>query len=217
MGASSPSSSGAASFPGSALEGLGGFRDRRRDSLSTGTSFELRAAPEAPIRYTVDGSNPKDAGISYTEPFAAPPGTVVILAIAEKDEILSDIHKLNIRWDKQEGVEVDVNKPVTWKRSHQFATTQESYEFLEKLKKYGTETIGPRVTVGRKNWVEIATHSDFRMPVRNLEQSIEHLRALLPQGQVSLDIPALWFTDGQKLLDLVADLKTELKDGEVVQ
>ena len=52
--------------------------------------------------------------------------TVVILAIAEKEGILSDIHKLNIRWDKQEGVEVDVNKPVTWKRSHQFATTQES-------------------------------------------------------------------------------------------
>ena len=94
---------------------------------------ELRAAPEAQIRYTVDGSNPKDSGISYTEPFAAPPGTVVILAIAEKEEILSDIHKLNIRWDKQEGVEVDVNKPVTWKRSHQFATTQESYEFLSKL------------------------------------------------------------------------------------
>ena len=53
---------------------------------------ELRSAPEAPIRYTTDGSDPKSNGGIYNEPFVIPQQTQVILAVAEKSGILSEIH-----------------------------------------------------------------------------------------------------------------------------
>ncbi|MEW5952367.1 MAG: chitobiase/beta-hexosaminidase C-terminal domain-containing protein [Bacillota bacterium] len=59
---------------------------------------ELRSAPPAPIRYTTDGSSPKLSGGSYDGPFAVPPGTLLVLAVAEKGGLISDEHRLEIRW-----------------------------------------------------------------------------------------------------------------------
>jgi Fn3 associated len=60
---------------------------------------ELRAAPAAPLRYTTDGSDPKLCGATYDGPFVVPPGTLVVLAVAEKHGIVSECHRLNIHWD----------------------------------------------------------------------------------------------------------------------
>jgi len=50
---------------------------------------ELRVAPAAPLRYTSDGSDPKIAGASYHDPFVVPQGTHVVLAVAEKNGLVS--------------------------------------------------------------------------------------------------------------------------------
>lgn len=60
--------------------------------------IELRAAPEAPIRYTTDGSDPKILGAAYDGPFVVPKGTVFVLAVAEKNGIISEQHKIKIDW-----------------------------------------------------------------------------------------------------------------------
>jgi Fn3 associated len=43
---------------------------------------ELQAAPQVPIRYTTDGSNPKVSGAKYAAPFVVPNGAIFILASA---------------------------------------------------------------------------------------------------------------------------------------
>src|SRR5919202_5549568 len=55
---------------------------------------ELRTAPAAPLRYTTDGSDPKICGAAYDGPFVVPPGTLVVLAVAEKQGIVSDCYRL---------------------------------------------------------------------------------------------------------------------------
>src|ERR1700731_4598696 len=52
---------------------------------------ELRAAPMGPFRYTTDGSNPKTSGGLYNGQFEIPRNAPMILAVAEKQGIQSDI------------------------------------------------------------------------------------------------------------------------------
>jgi hypothetical protein len=58
------------------------FGDSRKKTV------ELKAAPtNATIRYTTDGSSPKNAGGIYSSPFNIDRSTMVILAVAEKEAL----------------------------------------------------------------------------------------------------------------------------------
>jgi hypothetical protein len=46
---------------------------------------------------------------------------------------------------------------------------------------------------------------------------LEALRQYIPSGLVTLDAEQVWTETGQQLLDLVADLRTELRSEEVQQ
>lgn len=52
---------------------------------------ELRSAPDVPIKYTTDGSDPRTAGGVYDGIFMVPKGTVCILACGEKNGVASDV------------------------------------------------------------------------------------------------------------------------------
>ena len=179
--------------------------------------IELRAAPEAPIRYTTDGSDPKIAGVSYNSPFVVPGGTLVVLAIAEKNGIVSDLHRLEIDWKSKDGFKIDPDRPATWKREHTPKTTKESYEFLARLKKYEAAVPGPRVRIVGQHWLELTFDSRLALDAEKLETAIDHLRSLLSEGQVDIDALALKFPTGQHLLDWVKEIKTEIKPQEVEQ
>jgi hypothetical protein len=57
---------------------------------------ELQAAPAAAIRYTTDGSDPKLSGGAYDQPFAVQRNTRIVLAVAEHDGLLSEVHQREI-------------------------------------------------------------------------------------------------------------------------
>jgi len=50
-----------------------------------------------------------------------------------------------------------------------------------------------------------------------LEGAVEHIRGLLPEGQISIQTTTLNFLKGQHLLDWVAEVRTEIKPDEVEQ
>jgi hypothetical protein len=182
-----------------------------------GKMVELQAAPPAPIRYTTDGSSPRVSGGTYDSPFSVPAGTKFVLAVAEKNGIASDEHRLLINWNREQGFKVDPAKPVVWKRGYRPATTRESYELLERMKKFHAEVLGPRATVQGEHWLDLSFDERLALSADRLEAAIEHLRALISDGQVALEVPILRFPSGQDLLDWVADDRTELKPGEVEQ
>jgi hypothetical protein len=90
---------------------------------------ELLAAPAVPILYTTDGSTPGSASGIYADPFAVPDGTICGLAVGEKDGIRSEMLRADVPRDNQP-VTIDPTKPATWRRTHWFDTTKESYGFL---------------------------------------------------------------------------------------
>jgi molybdopterin converting factor small subunit len=180
---------------------------------------ELRASPPAPIVYSTNGSDPRK-GARYTDPFVVPGGTVKVLALAEKDGVISEVHVLDIDWSQKGGVEVDKARPATWKRRHEVKTSRESFELLAKLKKHQAVPVGPRISVtagGR--WMELSTDNEVALPPERIEHLVDELRGSLTAEkiEVELDFSRVRFAMGQNLLDFVADAKTELRDGEVVQ
>ena len=180
---------------------------------------ELRAAPIAPIRYTTDGSDPKTAGGTYAEPFVVLPGTVCVLAIAEKDGLTSEVHRRDIRWEPSGKTTIEINpgSPAIWKRPHNPTTTKDSYEFLGRLKKFQAEIAGGRVTISGENWLELSVDDHLKLDSEKLESTINHLRGLLADGEIELEVDSVHFPSGQLLLDWVADVKTEVKPDEVSQ
>jgi hypothetical protein len=108
---------------------------------------QLKAAPPAPIVYTTDGSDPRNGGGTYEGDFVLPDGTVYVLAVAQKNGIVSELHKLEVRWDSREDFRIDPAKPAEWRREHRPETTKDAYEFLELMKKHQASAAGPRIAV----------------------------------------------------------------------
>ncbi len=178
---------------------------------------ELRSAPEAPVRYTTNGSDPKGYGGLYDGPFEVPHGTVCVLAVAQKGAVTSDLHRLDIDWTKKEEFEIDPDKPIIWKRMHAPTSTKESYEFLGRARKHAAKAAGPRVNIVGENWIELNFDDRLTLDADKLEAAINHMRGVLTDGQVSLEVPALHFPRGQNLLDWAAEVRITIRPEEVQQ
>jgi len=183
--------------------------------------IELISAPPAPIRYTSDGSDPQVAGAAYEGPFTIPKGSPLILAYAEKESIRSEILRIPINWEEEEGIKVDPVTPAVWRRKQQTESTKATYEFLTLLRKYHSQVIGLTVTIGGeggvREWIELTTFEEKKIEPDRIEQGLEALRKIQAEGQVKLECKGLSFETGHDLLDLVAAVKTEIKPGEVKQ
>src|SRR5680860_219925 len=183
---------------------------------------ELRAAPPAPIRYTTDGSDPKLLGGRYDDPFAAPNGTRLVLAVAEHDGIVSELHKREITWHKDEGDKpVDKAMPATWRSTDVSPSsgTRNSYGFIERLRKHagraGVQRIG--VLVDDHKWAEFNLADGMALDADQIERTVEQLRALIEVGEISIEASFIAFATGQNLLDYIQELRVELRRGEVEQ
>ena len=95
---------------------------------------------------------------------------------------------------------IDPQKPATWKRSHGYNSTKDSYEFLARLKKYNAQASGLRITItgesGDKGWIELNTSDQKRVAPELVEECLEALRQVQKSGQVQLAAQALHFDDG---------------------
>ena len=179
---------------------------------------ELRAAPAAPLRYTTDGSDPKVSGGSYDDPFVVPYGARLVLAVAERKGITSEVLQVPINWDKApEEKPIDKDQPATWRPAggFNFSTTRTAYGFLERMRKHGAKAAATRIAVLDTQWVDLNLAEDLILDADQIQATVEHLRSLLAEGEVSIEASALWFPTGQHLLDYVRDIAAELPRNEV--
>jgi hypothetical protein len=183
--------------------------------------MELLAAPQADITYTTDGSNPKNSGAIYNGDFVIPKGSPMVLAYAKRDGVESDVEQITISWDEKRKVVVDPQRPAIWTRSHGYTSTKESYEFLQRLKKYGAQASALQIRIigesGNKGWIELNTSEQQWIEPELVKECLEALRKLQTSGQVELSAQALHFAQGFDLQAWVEDAKLTLESGEVKQ
>ncbi|MCS3700351.1 hypothetical protein GGQ20_001660 [Salinibacter ruber] len=178
---------------------------------------ELKAVPEVPIRYTTDGSNPRQAGGKYDEPVEVEEGTQVVQAVAEGDGVVSEPEKIRLDWTDDGSPGIQDDQPALWKQSHQLGTTKEAYDFLNRMQKWDAVAKGPRITVDSDEWVELAFDQEMEIGGERLEEATEYVRGLIDDGEVSLNVDALRFERGQQLRDWAEDAKADLNPDEVEQ
>jgi len=180
---------------------------------------ELQAIPDGKIRYTTDGSSAETHGTPYEKPFDVPKDCQVIVAVAEERGVKSiPVTVIAPKGKVDVGTTIDRNKAAVWKRGFKRDSTGESYKFLETAKKYGAELGSVRLTIMRDiRWIELSTPEDIHYAIPHFERGADILKEFIPDGNLSVDIGSLKFDSGQQLLDMVAELKTELKEGEVRQ
>ena len=184
--------------------------------------LEIRAAPSAPIRYTTDGSDPTPSGGIYDGPFAVPPSTRLVLAVAEKDGIASEQHRREIA-EKPVEKPIARDRPAVWKpeREFEFNTTRNAYGFITRLKAHAAGASGLRFAVQAEGsngeWVELNLSDGLVLNSEDIEAAVEHMRGLLSDGQVLINAKRIHYATGQHFLDHIADLRTPYQRDDVEQ
>lgn len=181
-------------------------------------TVELKAAPaNTTIKYTTEGSNPKNAGGVYSSPFNIDQSTNVILAFAEKEGIESEVLRIDIDW-KDDGVVLKPELPAAWKLQHNKESTKDSFEFTRLLTKYNARVPEVKLSIsGGKSWVELNVSPTIELSGEQIEKLIESLREIHSEGQVSVDSPSIKFATGQDLKDFADAEKVNINMNEVSQ
>ncbi len=112
---------------------------------------ELKASPNADIKYTTNGSDPKTMGAVYSAPFPVPESSPFVLAIAERNGVSSIQEKISVNDYREKTVKIDPAKKTTWKRKHTGLTGRNAYAFMESLKKHPGTAYGVTIDVQSNN------------------------------------------------------------------
>ena len=179
---------------------------------------ELQAVPRGAIRYTTDGSDPREFGGNYEAPFLIPPGTRQVAVVAEAGRVRSDVRSIPVP-EQPDKLVIDPARSAILKRKLQARDTASTFEQLARLTKHAEAVADVLISVTNTTgqFVECISGPKLRLTPAQVEATIAHLRGLLADGQIALTVEWVYFLTGQHLLDWVAEARTTLKPGEVEQ
>ena len=181
--------------------------------------IELKASsPNVVIKYTSDGSNPKDVGGVYDGAFEIPKGSKFIQAIAinEKMEIYSLVKQIEV---KEQKFELDKYKPVKLIEPLSSTNTSESFALIEGIKKFNTKVSGVSINIQEKNsgnfgWLSLDM-GDFE--IDNVDKLITELNNLIDnyfadkKYEVNVTINSIKFETGQIFEQWVTEQKSTVE------
>ena len=153
----------------------------------------------------------------YEGPFDVPRGVRLVLAVAEKDGIESELHQREIA-EKPEPRPIDPTRPVVWspERGFTFQTTRTAYGFIGRLKKHDVSASGLRLSAqADRTWVELSLSDDIELGAAAMEEAVEHLRRLVSGGEVEIRASRTHYATGQCFLDHMAEIKATYRRDEV--
>ena len=191
--------------------------------------LKLISVPQVPIKFTTDGSNPKEFGNTYSADIVLPKDTTYVLAIAETEDFTSEIQTIKIDWEKSTSIKIDKEKPLKLYKRKKTDDTSETYQELGLFKKHHARLMDVVATLFKtdenndKSWAELTMDSSTVVDIEKLEDSIDNIRGNFMQDgkiNISLEYNTIIFEKGQHFLDWVAEKKKELKDfgeQEIVQ
>lgn len=181
---------------------------------------ELKASsPKVTIKYTTDGSNPKNSGGIYDDVFEVPKGTKYVQAIAVHEElgIFSDPITIQVTETK---FEVDKEKSLTLNQTLRASVTSEVYKQLEILNKHKAKVAGVTLDVIEKansmqqSWMSLSFDNYAFHETKSFVNQLDELRNVFFKDkniEVSMSIEKCSFEKGQNFEDWVAENKQSLE------
>jgi len=181
---------------------------------------ELKAIPEAVIKYTTEGSSPKENGGIYNGDFKVPQNCKMVLAVAmaEKQGIYTEVKQILISTI----IQIVSNKPLKLNKHFRTNNSAETYKVIEILKKHNALISEVSTTIFEiddnnidKGWIEINFDSKTKIDVNEMEQEINNLQLTFMKNKpinISVDYGVTHFATGQNFMDWVAENKYKLDD-----
>jgi len=192
---------------------------RNRLSDADGSrSVELLVAPRGAIRYTLDGSEPRD-GTPYVGPIALGDGDVLLRAFASADglEVKSDF-RFPPRGKK--GVQIDDVKParLVAPRGRKLDSRAATFDGLRQASDKSVDFEKVTLTVGQGTKVAQIDIGELRVDAPYIRALLEKvLEKFTPETPVTMTFRRAYFASGHDLKDVANKMNLELEPGDVEQ
>jgi hypothetical protein len=173
------------------------------------------------MRYTLDGTNPKE-GTPYTESFLVPAQGCTILVAAKAGEVEKSA-KIQIAADGDDRVVIDDHKPARLSESKRISidTTDKAFAVIQRFKER-TDTLmrGVQIILGEgENAVQIR-FNERELTAAAIETAIRGMREALGEKQAAVQVlirGGIQFRDGFALKEFAEVAGVALKTGDVIQ
>lgn len=195
-----------------------------------GVYLMLQSHPKVKIKYTTDGSNPKENGGLYEDEVKIPADSSYVSVVAEYKNNHYDNRTIKVPKDGKVIPEIDKEKPLVLKRSFDQKDTESSHKLLESLKKHVTKIRGITLILtkieeyqAKKGYVDLMISEQIETDIKIIEDVINNLKHTFLDGQrvnVNFKCSILEFETGQHFLDWLNEMKmslTEIKQDEIEQ
>ena len=181
-------------------------------------SVELFVAPKGSIRYTLDGSEPRE-GIAYEGAIAIGDGEVLLRAFAEEDRIEA---KAEFRFAAKgkKGVQIDDVKPgrLVSRTGRKLDSRGKTFEGLKQATEKSATFEGIVLTVGQGNQMIGVNIGDIAVDAAFIEALlVKVLEKFTPDTLVTMTFRKAHFASGHDLKDFAGKLGIELQQGDVEQ
>lgn len=191
--------------------------------------LELKGSHDVNIKFTTDGSNPKENGGIYEGEVEIPDNAVYVIAVAEGKGIYSEPIQIKIEKGAVNSREIDKSKKLTLIKTYQFQDTKSTYEEIANLKKHGVLLSDVRIVIfkndtsSRDGWIDLSMGKDIICSAESVEGVLEGIRnSLIKEGSINItfEYNKAIFETGQRFLDYIADKKktlNEFEEREIIQ
>lgn len=181
-------------------------------------SVELFVAPRGSMRYTLDGSEPRE-GIAYQGPIAIGDGEVILRAFASEDGIEAKTEFRFVAKGKK-GVQIDHVKPgrLVSRTGRKLDSRGKTFEGLKQAAEKSATFEGIVLTVGQGNQMIGVNIGDIPVDAAFIEALlVKVLEKFTPDTLVTMTFRKAHFASGHDLKDFAGKLGIELQQGDIEQ
>lgn len=195
-----------------------------------GKYMVLKSQSGVTIKYTTDGSDPKDSGGVYDGEFKIPSISAFVQIVAEHGGVFYDSQSIKIEKGKVGSPTIDKSKPLVLSRLLRAFDTSETYDQLTLLKKHAESVKDVHIVLHKKDdlgrdagWIELTLSDKMTITIEQIESVIDNLKnsfIINGRANIELELSAIIFKNGQTFYDWANDKKlslSEFKQGEINQ
>jgi hypothetical protein len=181
-------------------------------------TVELFVVPRGEIRYTLDGSEPRD-GMVYDDPIVISDDEILLRAFAEADKIET---KADFRFQPKgrTGVQIDDVKPgsLVSRTGRKLDSRSKTFEGLKQATEKSVTLEGIVLTVGQGNRMISVNVGEIQVDATFIEGLLmKVLEKFPPETPVTMSFRKAHFLSGYDLKDFASKLDIELNPEDVEQ
>ncbi len=192
---------------------------RNKLSENNGTrSVELFVAPKGKIRYTLDGSEPRD-GTAYDGPISIGDSDALLRAFAEA-ETLETKAEFRFQAKGKTGVQIDEVKPgrLVSRTGRKLDSRSKTFEGLKQATEKSVSFEGIVLTVGQGNRMISVSVGEIQVDAAFVETLLTKvLEKFTPDTPVTMTFRMAHFASGHDLKDFAGKLDIELRPEDIEQ